>query len=103
MGNEFILNKFNKIKHYFRYVDDDSLVIINGNENDASDILNYLNKVQVNLTFILEIDTECQMNYLEITIFRKNNSFEFNIPCVLSSLHRRNFFIINFTRKSYSS
>lgn len=40
------------MKHYYRYVDD-NLVIVEENNNNAIEIVEYLNKIHENIRFIL--------------------------------------------------
>lgn len=73
--NNHIINKINKIKHYFRYVDN-CLVFIDGNANDAKDILDYINNLHNHIKFTLEVELNSKINFLDLTISRKHNLLE---------------------------
>lgn len=76
--NNFILNKFDVIKHYFRYVDD-CLVFIQGDTEVATDMLNRINSLHSKIKFTLEVELNRKINYLDLTISIINNSLEFEI------------------------
>ena len=62
-----------KPKLYRRYVDDTFLIF-----SDPSHIplfLTYLNSQHPNINFTYEMEKDCTLNFLDVTINRKNNSF----------------------------
>jgi hypothetical protein len=72
-----ILIKHN-IQGYFRYVDD-ILLIYDITTTDINSVLNQFNSVVPDLKFTLENETNGQLNFLDITIMRQHNKFDFNI------------------------
>jgi len=72
-----LLNK-NNIKGYFRYVDD-ILIIYDKNTSTIHDITEDFNNITPELKFTLEREMDHQINYLDITIQRKQSGFSTNI------------------------
>src|SRR5436190_8870355 len=80
--NEYIFSQKNKYKDkivlYFRYVDD-TLLLFDGNNRQLCLLLNYLNGITPKLKFTLENEVEHRINFLDLTITKMNNRFDFNI------------------------
>jgi hypothetical protein len=72
-----ILNK-NHIQYYSRYVDD-ILIIYNTKKTDIHQVLKEFNNINQNIQFTLELEQNNSINYLDLTIIRKPNNFEFKI------------------------
>jgi hypothetical protein len=72
-----ITTKYN-ILRYFRYVDI-ILIIYDSQNTDIHSVLNEFNKIQPQLHFTMECETNDTLNYLDLTIHRQSNSFEFSI------------------------
>jgi hypothetical protein len=72
-----ILSKFH-IDSYSRYVDD-ILIIYNKTRTNIQDVLGEFNKMHQNLRFTLEQESNNTINYLDISIVRKDEKLEFNI------------------------
>ena len=72
-------NKYTKnIISYSRYVDD-TFIIFNGTARQLENLRSYLNEVNPDIQFTLEIKKENKLNFLDLTIHKVNNGFEFNI------------------------
>lgn len=67
---------------------------IEGNVKDAIEILDHLNKIHKNIRFTIEIEMECQINYLDITISRENNIFKFETFRKLRQTYHTNSLLI---------
>jgi hypothetical protein len=63
---------------YYRYVDD-ILIIYNENYTNINDTLADSNAIHPNIQFTIETHTNNKINYLDITIENKNNTFTFDI------------------------
>jgi hypothetical protein len=72
-----ILSKFH-IQYYSRYVDD-IFIMYNDNITKIEDVLNEFNKLQKKIQFTLEIESNNILNYLDISIIRKDKNLEFGI------------------------
>jgi hypothetical protein len=72
-----ILTKHN-ILGYFRYVDD-VLLVYDTTVTDILEVLNDFNKAAHPMSFTLEREINNQLNFLDITIKKVNNSFNFEI------------------------
>jgi len=93
------------IKFWCRYVDD-VFCILSGNIDDIYHVLDLLNGLHPNIHFTHEIEVDHRLNFLDITVSRRdNNSFNFAIfrkstqtdHCIHSSsqhptVHKRAFF-----------
>ena len=72
-----IINKYN-ILGYFRYVD--GILIIYGSLNiDIHSVLNEFNKIQPQIQYTMECETNNTLHYLDFSTHRKSNTFEFRI------------------------
>jgi hypothetical protein len=72
------LTKKHKITGYFRYVDD-ILIIYDSNHSNILDILHDFNKIHPNLTFTAEQEKDQKLNFLDITIHKTPNKWDFSI------------------------
>ena len=72
------LNLFKFIKYWGRYVDD-ILVIWYGNEENLNTFYEHINNISINLNFTLEKEKDNKLNFLDLTLIKKNNRLEFNI------------------------
>jgi hypothetical protein len=68
----------NNILGYFRYVDD-ILIIYDHTTTNINTLLNEFNKIRQNLTYTIELENNQQINFLDIAVFRTNDTFEFTI------------------------
>lgn len=68
----------NKILFWFRYVDD-VLACFSGTSRQLDQFLNVLNNIHPNIKFKLETEIDNKINFLDLTIFHKNNNLEFDI------------------------
>ena len=57
----------NKIVSYTRYVDD-TFIIFNGTIRQINNLKNYLNNINKNIQFTLEVEIENKLNFLDLTI-----------------------------------
>jgi hypothetical protein len=62
---------------YYRYVDD-ILIIYNKKKTNIEETLTHFNNIQPS-KFTIEKEKHRKINYLDITIHRRNNQFEFSI------------------------
>lgn len=76
---------FNKNKHlqqnivyYKRYVDD-ILFLFKGTESDIINFANSFNTMHPKIKFTTELEQNCSINYLDLTITRKNDKHHFGI------------------------
>ncbi|XP_072381211.1 uncharacterized protein [Diabrotica undecimpunctata] len=67
-----------EILHWFRYVDD-CLVFISGNSNSADLLLSKINQIHPNIKFTMELESSQSINFLDLTITRLNDHFDFSI------------------------
>jgi hypothetical protein len=67
-----------KILVYLRYVDD-VLTVYNHSITDKNLVLQRFNKIHPNLQYTTELEKENKINFLDLTILRGNNSFDFRI------------------------
>lgn len=63
--NNFILNKFNKIRHHFRCVDD-GLLFIEGDQHEAHNLLEFIDKIHDKMKFKLQIGNDNKLNYHDL-------------------------------------
>jgi len=73
----YLLIKHN-VTGYFRYVDD-VLIIYDRSKPNIHDILDDFNKLAAELKFTLEKETNREINYLDITIQRKQHNSSISI------------------------
>ena len=67
-------NKYtNKIIYWHRYVDD-ILLLFNANTRQVENFHKYINTVRHKLKFILEIEQNNSINFLDLTINKTNNT-----------------------------
>ena len=78
--NQFIeqLKQQYNILFYGRYVDD-ILIIYNNNHDNTNNILTAFNKIHPKLKFTVESEINNEINYLDLTIKRYNNSLQYSI------------------------
>ena len=69
---------YNKIKTYYRYVDD-TFIVINGNGKDADNLLNYTNSIHPNIKFTYEKKNNFQISFLDVKIIRERKKFDTTI------------------------
>jgi hypothetical protein len=72
-----ILSKFHII-NYNRYVDD-IFILYDKNTTNIQDVINEFNKLHKNLQFTIEKENNKKLNFLDISITRKDKELEFNI------------------------
>jgi hypothetical protein len=70
--------KTQQIIAYYRYVDD-ILILYNKNKTNIEKTLNDFNNIQPSIKFTIEKEKHEKINYLDITIHRKNRQLEFLI------------------------
>jgi hypothetical protein len=70
--------KTQQIIAYYQYVDD-ILIIYNKKETNIEKTLNDFNNIQPSIKFTIEKEKHIKIIYLDITIHRRNNQFEFSI------------------------
>jgi hypothetical protein len=70
--------KQNNIQGYFRYFDD-CLIIYDTELTDIHSVLNEFNMITPNLKFTIEEEKDKCINFLNITVIRKQQQFSFNI------------------------
>ena len=63
---------------YFRYADD-ILVVYNSSDADIHTVLDLFNDTSKALTFTMEMEKENNINFLDISILKNSESFEFKI------------------------
>jgi hypothetical protein len=68
----------NNIIGYFRYVDN-ILIIYNDNVTNIQHVFDSFNNIIPDITFTMEKETENKINFLDITIQKKENKFSFKI------------------------
>jgi len=80
MGNTLIYDVLQKtrIEGYFRYVDD-ILIVYNENLTDINEIHNRFNSISPDLNFILELEQDDGLNFLDLTIKKTTTKMIFNI------------------------
>ena len=72
-------NKFsNSVKFYNRYVDD-TFILIQGSNRQIENFKNYLNGINKNIQFTLEIEENNKINFLELTVYKAQNEFKLKI------------------------
>lgn len=72
-------NKFkNQIILYKRYVDD-TFIIFDGTARQLEKLKTYMNSVDHQIQFTAEIEQKQEINYLDITIQKHNNRFQYKI------------------------
>ena len=78
--NQFIaqLKQDYNILFYGRYVDD-ILIIFDSNYDNANNILHAFNQIHPKLKFTVESETNNEINYLDLTIKKFNNNFQYSI------------------------
>jgi hypothetical protein len=67
----------NNICNYFQYVDD-ILLVYDTTITDVTAVLNQFNSITTNLQFTIKHETDRQINFLDVTIHRRDK-FEFDI------------------------
>jgi hypothetical protein len=67
-----------KILGYFRYVDD-ILLVYDITTTDINSVVNHFNSIIPSLKFTLENETNNKLNFLDITITRLHDKFDFSI------------------------
>lgn len=81
MESKKIINEinpfYNKIKYWFRYVDD-IICLFEGTEEESKRLLNYINSLSNTIQFSQEIQ-ENKINFLDVTISKENRSHNFEI------------------------
>ncbi|CAF1456973.1 unnamed protein product, partial [Rotaria sordida] len=55
---------WDKIKTYYRYVDD-TFIILNGKQNDADELLQYVNSLHPNIKFTCEKEINFEISFLD--------------------------------------
>lgn len=68
----------NKIVYYHRYVDD-TLLLIEGNDNDIQQIHQHLNNLHHKIQFTKETEQNNSINFLDLTIKNDNGTHKFEI------------------------
>ena len=72
-------NRYNmNIIQYARYVDD-TFIIYNGTIRQLNNLKSYLNSINNNIQFTLEVEENDSINFLDITVSKNSQKFEFNI------------------------
>lgn len=72
-------NRFReKITFYYRYVDD-TIVLFNGNSRQLSLLCKYLCNMHKKIEFTLEEEKNNSLNFLDLTITKKNDQFSFKV------------------------
>ena len=72
-------NKFcNNIKFYARYVDD-TFIIFNGTLRQIEKLKHYLNSLSKNIQFTLETEVDNKLNFLDLTVTKYLNKFQYKI------------------------
>lgn len=66
------------IYFWARYVDD-IFCIWTGTDRQLSKFLTHLNNINKNIEFTIETEENCSLNFLDLKISRKNNTFDFDI------------------------
>jgi predicted GIY-YIG superfamily endonuclease len=64
-----------KIKLYLRYVDD-TFIIFNGKENDAQQLVEFVNKLHTKLKFTYEIENNFESPFLDVKVIKQRTKFE---------------------------
>ena len=62
---------------YGRYVDD--IIVIWNNQHDIQDFHDFLNSIDDRIRFTIELESQCKLNFLDITIERRTTHFLYNI------------------------
>lgn len=68
----------NKIKMYFRYVDD-TVMLFNGNARQLDLLHKYLNSLSPKLKFTMEPEQTNKLNFLDLTLTKTNSKFDYSI------------------------
>jgi hypothetical protein len=76
-----------KITGYFRYVDD-ILIIYNQNQTNIEETINEFNKLNNNIKFTIEKEHDNSINFLDITIYRKNTKMELVYKVISSTRYK---------------
>lgn len=72
-------NKFNsQILFYRRYVDD-TFMIFNGTIRQIENLRIYMNSINKNIQFTSETETNYKLNFLDLTIIKQGDRFQFKI------------------------
>jgi transposase-like protein len=71
------LVRFNILQHY-RYVDD-IIVLYDDTTTDIFDVYDHINTLSPTLKFTLELETQHQLNFLDLTLRNQNGTINFNI------------------------
>ncbi|XP_050519268.1 uncharacterized protein LOC126893296 [Diabrotica virgifera virgifera] len=67
-----------EVLHWFRYVDD-CLVFVDGQQDSANHLLFKINQIHPNIKFTMELESSNAINFLDLSITRLNNQFNFGI------------------------
>lgn len=83
LENNFIFKSptsqiFNKIKVWYRYVDD-VLAFIEGSPMDTQQILLEINQIHPSISFTLELENNNCINFLDLTLQKTSTKLEFSI------------------------
>ena len=80
--NDYLLSMNNKlhnrIKFYKCYVDD-TFVIFDGTTRQIHTLLNYMNNINTYIQFMVEIESNNEINFLDLTLIKQNNKFRYKI------------------------
>jgi hypothetical protein len=68
----------NKIKTYYRYVDD-TFIVINGKEQDVDNLLEYVNSLHSNIKFTCKKENNFKISFLDVKIIRERTKFQTTI------------------------
>ena len=67
-----------KIKTYYRYVDD-TFIVINGNGRHADNLLEYVNSLHSYIKFTCEKEDDFELSFLDVEIIRERAKFQTTI------------------------
>lgn len=80
--NTYVLSDHNKFKDniifYTRYVDD-TFLIFNGTLRQIYNLKTYMNSINNYIQFTLETEVNNRLNFLDLTIYKKDHKFNFSI------------------------
>ena len=78
---ESIISQHHLFKYFtfwYKYVDD-VVACFTGSQRQLTSFLNYINSIHENISLTLELELNNSINFLDLTIERKDNKFEFSI------------------------